>query len=137
MNDFSEELKQLETLFPSGSELTLGDEVIKVYPFKAGKLPQLFKIINPIGALISVTLQGESDDLASKILTVLAHGGDNVLDLVALGINKERKFVDELEQDQLVDALSVVLGVNLSFFVQRVLPVAMRVAEKIQTGQPS
>lgn len=137
MNDFSEELKQLETLFPAGTEVTVAGETISVYPFKAGKLPQLFKLVNPISGLIQVTLQSESTDTIGKVLTILAHGGDNVLDLIALGLNKPRSFVDDLEQDEVVDALSTVLGVNISFFVQRVLPAAMKVADKVQTGQPS
>ena len=128
----------LQQLFPLGKEVTIADKALRITPFKLGELPRVFKVIEPITALVIEAL-GSSQNQMASLTKIMVGGGDNVLDLIAIGSRQPRTWVDELEMDQGIDLLAAVIEVNASFFVQKVLPILNREMAKAvpQTGQSS
>lgn len=128
----------LQQLFPIGKEVTLSDKTFRVTPFKLGELPRVFKVIEPITALVIEALGSRQNQLVS-LTKIMVEGGDNVLDLIAIGSRQPRTWVDALEMDDGIELLAAVIEVNASFFVQKVLPILNREMAKAtpQIGQSS
>lgn len=120
---------ELAQLFPTGKELSIRDENLTIKPFKFGELPRVFKAIEPLTVTLATMMSTKQLDV-SAIGTLLAEGGDNVLDLIAIGARKPRAWVDQLELDEGIDVLAAVLEVNADFFVHKVLPRLTQVMEK-------
>ena len=128
----------LQQLFPIGKEVTLAEKTFRVTPFKLGELPRVFKVIEPITALVIEALGSQRNQMTS-LTKIMVEGGDNVLDLIAIGSRQPRTWEDALEMDQGIELLAAVIEVNASFFVQKVLPILNREMAKAvpQTGQSS
>jgi hypothetical protein len=128
----------LQQLFPLGKEVQIADKALRITPFKLGELPRVFKAVEPITALVVEAL-GSTQNQMTSLAKIMVGGGDNVIDLLAIGSRQPRAWIDELELDAGVELLAVVIEVNASFFVQRVLPILNREMAKAvpQTGQSS
>ena len=128
---------QLQQLFPIGKEVTIADKTLRITPFKLGELPRVFKAIEPITALIIEALGSKQSQITS-ITNIMVKGGENVIDLMTIGSRQPRAWLEQLEMDAAVDLLSAVLEVNISFFVQKVLPTLHKAMEQVApTGQNS
>lgn len=125
----------LQQLFPIGKELTIGDKTLRITPFKLGELPRVFRAVEPITGLVMEAFGSKTNQIAS-LTKIMVGGGDNILDLIAIGSRQPREWVEQLEADQGIDLLAVVIEVNASFFVQKVLPILNREMAKAvpQTG---
>lgn len=126
---------ELNKLFPLPTTLQVNGVDLSITPFKLGELPRVFKVVEPITQLIMNALRS-SDDQMKSLSEVVIKGGDNILDLIALGARQPRTWVDGLDMDQGVVILVAILEVNSSFFVQRVLPQILKAAPAVsQAGQ--
>ncbi len=125
---------ELNKIFAAPHQVTVGDKVIKITPFKLGELPRVFKTIDPISKLILDAIGSNAGQLES-LSKIMVHGGENVIDLIALGTRQERQWVEQLEMDQAVTLIAAVLEVNASFFGQKVLPVLTQAMKTAPTGQ--
>ena len=126
---------QLQQIFPIGKEVTIADRTIRITPFKLGELPRVFKVVEPLTALIMEAL-GSNQNQMLALTKVMTHGGENVVELLAVGSRQDRAWIDGLELDAAMDLLVAVVEVNASFFVQKVLPIMNREMAKAvpQTG---
>lgn len=125
---------ELNTLFPIPQVVTINGVTLSLTPFKLGELPKVFRTIEPITKLI-VDAMGSSDTQIDSLVKVIVQGGDNILDLLAVGSRQSREWVDQLETDQGIQLLLAILEINSSFFVQRVLPLITKVTNKVPAGQ--
>jgi len=125
---------ELNKIFTVPLQLTIQGAVINLTPFKMGELPTVFKTINPISKLILDAVQSPENQLDS-MMKVMTLGGDNVLDLIAIGAKQSRQWVDELEMDEGVALIAAILEVNASFFARKVLPLLTQVVKTAPTGQ--
>lgn len=125
-------MTDLQTLFPEVTvELSSGPVVVK--PFTFGQLPKvLAKAKNVYGGVSHLLDDGSNE--AAVILEIMAVGGDDLLDLISLSISKQRDFFDTLSMDEGVKLTGIFLEVNLSFFVQRVLPQFKEAMSKLQVA---
>ena len=125
---------ELEVILPQGKQVTIQNANITITPFKFGELPRVFKAIDPIStSLFSVVAKGGNQ--MNVISSIIAEGGDNILDLISIGSRKPREWVDTLEMDEGVELLAAILEVNVSFFVQKVLPQINNKLEAVLPGQ--
>jgi hypothetical protein len=124
----------LEVLLPQGKQVTVQNANITITPFKFGELPRVFKAIDPISNVLFKSLSSGGNQ-ANLITTIMSEGGDNILDLMAIGSRKPREWVDTLEMDEGVELLGAILEVNVSFFVQKVLPQINSKLEAVLPGQ--
>jgi hypothetical protein len=125
---------ELDKLFPAGQTLTIKETELTITPFKLGELPNVFKVIDPITKLVldAIGTTGNQMESLSKIMVL---GGDNVLDLLAVGSRQPRAWIDQLELDEGVQLLTAILEVNASFFVQKVLPLLTKAVKTVPAGQ--
>lgn len=113
-------MSDLQTIFP-GKSIVIAGEELRVSPFKFGQLPQVMTKAQKIYSGVAHLVSGSTDE-AEVILQVMSVGGEDLLDLIGLSINKPRSFFDTIEADDGVALTAAFLEVNLSFFVQKVLP---------------
>lgn len=122
--------KELEVLFPQGKQITVKGETLNVTPFKLGELPKLFKIVEPIfGSIQELTNLGSNKALL--FTSLMSKDGESFILLASMGIRKPVEWVNDLDLDEAADVLLTVIEVNLSFFVQKVLPNLNERVEKL------
>lgn len=127
---------ELNTLLPQGKELNIRNENLAIKPFKLGELPKVFKAIDPISKALFDSLSNGGNQV-EMITGLVANGGENLIDLMAIGSKKSREWVEDLELDEGIELFGTILEVNASFFVQKVLPNLNKRMEAIQAGQTS
>lgn len=112
---------ELAQLFPTGKEISISDANLTIKPFKFGELPKVFKAIEPLTPTLSRMFVEKQADV-STIASMIAEGGDSVIDLMVVGSKQPREWVTELEIDEGVELLVSIIEVNADFFIQKVLP---------------
>lgn len=130
-------MSDLITLFPNCTvETTSGPVTVK--PFTFGQLPLVLQKARTIYGGVSHLLENGGGE-AAVVLEIMAVGGDDLISLMCISTGKDRDFFDALQMDEGVQVTSAFLEVNLSFFVQRVLPQFKEAMEKLQavTGPKS
>jgi hypothetical protein len=102
--------------------ITIRGEDIKVEAIKFGQLPKALLLVQSLGAVIVECVNDNTIGEPSTILRIAALGGEDLINLVAFGIKKDRSWFDELEQDEGLELLMAFVAVNVDFFIKRVLP---------------
>lgn len=139
----------LKVLFP-GRDIEIAGEKFFLRPFPFGKIP---KVIGCLGDIIHIivnipdevaaelaTVSSSKDfmanpDMLSYITSLVELGGENLLDLVALAVNKPRTWVDELDADQGLVLFLEVYTVNQDFFTKRFKPVLESLTKRVGSLQ--
>ena len=131
-------MSDLNTIFP-GTEVTLSTgESFTLKPFKFGQLPKVLHLSKGIfGHISSMFSAGADLNDATLISEVLAHGGENFIQLLCLATGKPRDWFDELESVDGVQLSTAFLEVNVSFFVQKLLPELKKSAQKLNQVTPA
>jgi hypothetical protein len=126
-------MSDLQTLFPN-QELVIAGETLTLRPFTFGQLPKVLKLTKSFYNEVQPFLAAGLESNATAILEVLAAGGDDLIELIALGVHKPRTWFDTLEIDDGVRVVTAFLEVNLSFFAQRVLPQVKTAVTQLQSA---
>ncbi|MGD7268482.1 hypothetical protein ACQCQ6_25565 [Ralstonia pseudosolanacearum] len=107
-------MNDLDKLIPQPAELTVGGETLAIQPLKVGRLPAFLRAISP-------TLQQLN---ATQIdwLGLFIERGDDLLQAVAIAVDKPRAWVDALAADEAILLAAKVVEVNADFFTRTVLP---------------
>jgi len=124
-------MSDLKVIFPA-STVELSSGAITVKPFTFGQLPKVLQKAQTIYGGIAHLMDNGADTAA--VVQIMAVGGEDLLELVSLSIGKPREFFDTLQIDEGVLLVSTFLEVNLSFFVQRVLPEFKAAVTKLQAA---
>jgi len=131
-------MSDLETLFPN-VEIDVQGEKIVIAPFTFGQLPRVLKLTKSFYAEVQPFFNGDVDQTAA-IMHVLSVGGDDLIELVALGIKKPTSWFESLAVDDGIRVATAFIEVNLSFFALRVLPqikTSMGTLQKLATEKLS
>ncbi|MGA4333574.1 hypothetical protein ACI2U6_23050 [Ralstonia nicotianae] len=107
-------MDDLDKLIPQPAELVVGGERLAIKPLKVGRLPAFLRAISP-------TLQQLN---ATQIdwLGLFIERGDDLLQAVAIAVDKPRAWVDGLAADEAILLAAKVVEVNADFFTRTVLP---------------
>lgn len=129
-------MSELNTLFP-GKEINLSSgEVITIKPFTFGQLPKAIKLGQKIGGLLAdLYKQGkfqDSSNSAANLMLILSEGGEDLLSLIGLGINKPREWFDELQGDDGLNLTIAFLEVNIDFFTKKMMPQLLEAMQKVK-----
>ncbi|MFY1006078.1 DUF6631 family protein [Pasteurella multocida] len=129
---------ELAILFPHQT-LTLNGEVIEVREYSLLQQLQYRHKMLPFIEQLRHSLKDEEEFNLDKLLDCLAQDYQNVLELVALSINKPVDFVAQLSGEQAEQLLLSWWAVNSDFFTLKAL---LPMIEKINqtpslTGSPS
>lgn len=117
-------MSDLSILFPTYN-LDIGGITVSVSPFKFGQLPKaMSKAKTVFGHLAELVSQkdGSQSLEIGLILSAMEIGGDDLIDLIEMCSNVDREFIERLGVDEGIKLTGAFLEVNLSFFVQKVLP---------------
>ncbi len=107
-------MSELDILVGGGEELVIGGESLVIRPLKVGQLPAFLRALSPTMQLL---IQPKVDWLA-----LFGERGDDLLQAIAIAINKPRDWMDELEADAAVVLAAKVIEVNSDFFIRTVMP---------------
>ena len=127
---------ELATLFP-GKEINLASgETITIKPFTFGQLPKAIKIGQKIGGLLAeMYKQGKFEDktqTSANLMLILSEGGEDLINLIGLGINKNREWFDQLQGDDGINLTIAFLEVNIDFFTKKMMPQIMEAMQKVK-----
>ncbi|MGC5859789.1 hypothetical protein [Ralstonia pseudosolanacearum] len=107
-------MDDLDTLIPQPVELVVGGETLAIHPLKVGRLPAFLRAISP-------TLQQLNAPSIDWLELFIEHG-DDLLQAVAIAVDKPRAWVDGLAADEAILLAAKVVEVNADFFTRTVLP---------------
>lgn len=108
-------------LVPKTVSLTLAGEEFEVKPFGFGQLPKVSAKLLPLLSLF------QAQEGRSITLTEIAeHGGDSLMDVLAMAINRDRAFIDGLDLDDGPALLSAVIAVNQEQLTKKALPLLLK-----------
>ncbi|MHA6910856.1 hypothetical protein ACQUJS_20960 [Ralstonia pseudosolanacearum] len=107
-------MDDLDKLIPQPAELTVGGEALVILPLKVGRLPDFLRAISP-------TLQQLKAPQIDWLGLFIEHG-DDLLQAVAIAVDKPRAWVDALAADEAILLAARVVEVNADFFTRTVLP---------------
>jgi hypothetical protein len=117
-------MSDLSILFPT-QHLEIGGRTVSITPFKFGQLPKAIAkargIFDQLSTLVAQK-QGDQSLEVALVMSAMEVGGDDLIDLIVMCSDVDRKFVETLGLDEGIKLTGAFLEVNLSFFVQRVLP---------------
>lgn len=117
-------MSDLQILFPT-QHLEIGGRTVSISPFKFGQLPKAMTKAKNIGAHLSELVAKSEGNQSLEIALIIAAmeiGGDDLIDLIVMCSDVDRTFVESLGVDEGIKLTGAFLEVNLSFFVQKVLP---------------
>lgn len=127
-------MDELKTIFP-GQTVELSDGPITVSPLTFGQLPKAMALSRNIAGPIMATLSKSAD--ASAIMSIVADGGEDFIDLMALGTGIPRAKFNTMSADDGVKLASAFLEVNLDFFTQKVLPLVQKMLTDLNRPGPT
>ncbi|MCK4125672.1 hypothetical protein HFK83_25380 [Ralstonia pseudosolanacearum] len=107
-------MDDLDKLIPQAAELVVGGEALAIEPLKVGRLPAFLRAISP-------TLQQLNAPSIDWLGLFIEHGED-LLQAVAIAVDKPRVWVDALAADEAILLAAKVVEVNADFFTRTVLP---------------
>ena len=132
-------MNDLDVLYPTGIDVTVGKELVSVTPITFGMLPAVTKFLAPVvkaltesGVVQVVEVPGEdgtsarklvfAQDAMSRLSNVLEIGGEPVVCLIAAAIKKPRAFMDSVALDEGISLAKAIIEVNADLLLKKVLP---------------
>jgi len=114
-------MKEAEILFPDGKTLEIAGESLTV---KKLKLYQTIKLAGLSGNVFDLVYEMYKVDAidASLIFRLFAENGEDMMNFLAIALDKDRDFVDDLDLKDAVKIMMAVGEVNMSFFVLELMP---------------
>lgn len=118
--------EEIQTLFPGKEVILSNGEVINMKPFTFGQLPKALKIGQKLGVMLAdMYKQGKFEDqsnVSSNLMVIIGEGGEDLLELIGLGIQKPRAWFDTLQGDDGITLTIAFLEVNIDFFTKKMMP---------------
>lgn len=115
-------MSDLDTLYPTQT-IDLTGRTVTISPFKFYQLPTVMKKIRPVyGHLAELVSKSKGSMDISLVMEAMEVGGEELMELIATSANVDKAFMETLEMDEGVKLTAAFIEVNLSFFVQKVLP---------------
>lgn len=108
----------LQKVIPPRHVIVINGEEITIQQFKIGKLPLVLDAVQPMVHMLLNRDKKSPLDISSMLMLYSA----DCLRLMAVLADRPRAWIDQLDIDDAVALLTMLIEVNLDFFVQRVLP---------------
>jgi hypothetical protein len=120
-----QEVKQDEmpVLFENTMSFDINGEVVTIRPFSFGELPIVISLLKGVGSQFAYYQQKGTLNTVEGMMDVIAAGGENLIQALALNTGKPREFFNKISPEDGVRIMQDFLMMNISFFTQRVLPV--------------
>lgn len=130
-------MDDITKIFPEPKTLTVTlkdgtQDTLQFAEFTLGQLPAVIRLSKSIYGTVSTMLHEKPGDMGELISYMIAEGGDDFFELIGLSIQRKREWFDQLPIDAGIDVIAGVIEVNMTFFVQRVLPKFKTNMEKLR-----
>lgn len=130
----TQELEDLETLFPAGEPVAMGKYKVTLFPMELKGCIAFLRLMRPIiQSVLSYDQKpaGESESIADFVdrmrtaiaLTISDHS-DAFLDAIALGMNRDREYVNKIPPALCIPLLEAIFKLNADFFEQSLIAIA-------------
>jgi len=106
---------ELDVLDPEVVTINAGGETIEVSPLTIGQLPKFLRCIKDADIDLS-------DDVDVDVLALIADGGEDIIDAVAVAVDRAPEFISTLDLEEFTEITAAVLHVNMDFFARRLAP---------------
>lgn len=117
-----------KTLHTATATVTAGGETFTIKPFTFGQLPAVTKCLANLAANIR---PGDAIDIPGLI----ADGGEDILQVLAIAIKKDRSWFDSLEDHaEGIELLTAVVAVNKEVFAKNIMPALVKLTQTV-TGK--
>lgn len=124
--------EEMKVLFPESSEVSLkSGEVITIKPLTFGQTLKAIEIGKNLGTLIIAA--SEAENPRDEVIGIMAHGGQDLIALLAFALKKDIDWFDQLPADEGVALTAEFLGVNFDFFTKKVMPEIMKSMTKFKS----
>ena len=124
--------EEMKVLFPESSEVSLkSGEVITIKPLTFGQTLKAIEIGKNLGTLIIAA--SEAENPRDEVIGIMAHGGQDLIALLAFALKKDIDWFDQLPADEGVTLTAEFLGVNFDFFTKKVMPEIMKSMTKFKS----
>ena len=128
----STETNDLSVLIPEPVVVIVKGESITIRQMKMKQLPKIMRVVAPYYESLKLTKEkatknGGALDLLGIVMSYI----EPVSDTVAILVEKDRAWIDELDIDEMVRLLELVIEVNVDFFIQKVLPSLSRLVKEL------
>jgi hypothetical protein len=114
--------EEMNDLFPKTDHVEINGEVLEVKPFKFGQLPVVLKNVKNVYGVVQHYMEKGEINSPEALIGILAEGGDELMNLLALAVNRDKAIFDDMDMDVGAQLLLKVVEQNMSFFVERILP---------------
>jgi len=119
-------MSELKTLQPANEIKLSTGEILILKPLPFGKLAKALSLVSSIFGSASIgydALSLEDQSSAGAVIAqVLAQGGEDIYELLGLGLNKPREWFDDLSMEDGINAATAFFELNSDFFLRQVLP---------------
>jgi len=114
-------MKEAEILFPDGKTLEIAGEELTV---RKMKLRQIIKATGLMGNVFDLAYEMYKVDAidTNLIFKLFAEHGEDMLEFLAIVLDKDREYIDDLEIDDAMELVIAVAEVNMDFFAQKLMP---------------
>lgn len=114
---------EMEVLFESTKSYTVGTDTITIRPFGFGELPIVISLLKGVGSQFAYYQAQGKLQTAEGIMDIIAAGGENLIQALALNTGKPRDYFNKLSPEIGMQVMQDFLMMNIGFFMSRVLPV--------------
>jgi hypothetical protein len=156
--DFDKVISDHNAIMPGEPQMVTGrGEDFTIRPFK---FPQYAKAIKAVTRILSILKlqerfadvaklataeQGEDAEVGlgdflaglldfETIAQVCDEAPEEIIALLMIATGKDRNWFDELDADEGLELTGAVLGVNMSFFMQKILPAISSAISRVKMG---
>lgn len=131
--------ESLDTVLPVSKEpITIGGKSVTPKVIKVSQVGPVLRAIRPFNATIKTAMKNsaEGNDPAKNfdVLEVLEHHADNLIELVSTLTGEDKKFIGDLDLDDMIKITTAVMEVNLDFFIRKVLPLLSGEMARLGSG---
>lgn len=107
--------------------LNINDEPIVIKPFTFGQLPRVAKALAAIASRVPA-------DEGFSIPKLIAEGGEEILEVVAVAAGKSRDWLDEIDPADGFELVGAVVAANAEQFEKKILPAVAKLAATVATA---
>lgn len=113
---------EVEVLFESTKSYQIGNDTVTIRPFSFGELPIVISLLKGVGSQFAYYQSKGTLNTVEGMMDVIASGGENLIQALALNTGKERAYFDKISPEDGVKIMQDFLMMNIGFFTKRVLP---------------
>ena len=113
---------EMEVLFETTKSFEIMGETLVIRPFSFGELPTVIALLKGVGSSFAYYQQNGSLNSVEAMMDLIAAGGENLIQALALNTKKPREFFDRISPEDGVKIMMEFLMMNIGFFTTRVVP---------------